>query len=142
MTFCTISNMDSEKKGHAKHILSCCLTTLLIRLQLEYSAHVWDPSTKHKTRQLENIQRRASRLNTSSYDTGSSTSAMLDDKYRASGVPSKVKLALRNGAISCAPGVQRKCSPGTYAVYFSSDLTAGWKTLEPVYVSSTKLFPT
>ena len=28
MTFCTISNMASEKKGHAKRSLPCCLMTL------------------------------------------------------------------------------------------------------------------
>ena len=50
----------------------------LVRPQLEYSAPVWDPSTKDKRLQLENIQKRAARWTTSNYDTRSSVSAMLN----------------------------------------------------------------
>ena len=50
----------------------------LVRPQLEYSDPVWDPSTKDKTRQLENKQRRAARWTTSYYDTKSSVSVMLN----------------------------------------------------------------
>ena len=32
-------------------------------------------------------------------------------------------LTLRNSAISCAPGVQRTCTPSALPVYFSSDST-------------------
>ena len=39
------------------------------------------------------------------------------DAYRALGVLSKVDLTFRNNAISCAPGVQRKCSPSALPVY-------------------------
>ena len=41
----------------------------LVRPQLEYSAPVWDPSSKDKRLQLEKIQRRAARWTTSNYDT-------------------------------------------------------------------------
>ena len=50
----------------------------LVRSQLEYSAPVWDPSSKDKRNQLEKIQRRAARWTTSNYDTRSSVSAMLN----------------------------------------------------------------
>ena len=50
----------------------------LVRPQLEYSAPVWDPSSKDKRLQLEKIQRRAARWTTSNYDTRSSVTAMLN----------------------------------------------------------------
>ena len=50
----------------------------LVRPQLEYSAPVWDPSSKDKSLQLEKIQRRAASWTTSNYDTRSSVSAMLN----------------------------------------------------------------
>ena len=50
----------------------------LVRSQLEYSAPVWDPSSKHLRPQLEKIQRRAARWTTSNYDTRSSVTAMLN----------------------------------------------------------------
>ena len=45
------------------------------------------------------------------------------DTYCAHGVLSKVHLTLRSSAISCAPGVQRTCTPSALSVYFSSDYT-------------------
>ena len=48
-----------------------------VRPQLEYAAHIWDPYTKEKTLQLEKIQRRAARWNSSNYDYRSSVTAML-----------------------------------------------------------------
>ena len=50
----------------------------LVRPQLEYSAPVWDPSSKDKRLQLEKIQRRAACWTTSNYDTRSSVTAMLN----------------------------------------------------------------
>ena len=50
----------------------------LVRPQLEYSAPVWDPSSKDKRLQLEKIQRRAARWTTSNYGTRSSVTAMLN----------------------------------------------------------------
>ena len=50
----------------------------LVHPQLEYSAPVWDPSSKDKRLQLEKIQRRAARWTTSNYDTRSSVTAMLN----------------------------------------------------------------
>ena len=51
----------------------------LVRPQLEYSAPVWDPSSKDiKRHQLEKIQRRTARWTTSNYDSRSSVSAMLN----------------------------------------------------------------
>ena len=52
----------------------------LVRPQLEYSAPVWDPSSKDKRHQLEKIQRMAARWTTSNYDTRSSVSAMLNQQ--------------------------------------------------------------
>ena len=50
----------------------------LVRPQLEYSAPVWDPSSKDKTHQLEKSPKRAARWTTSNYDTRSSVSAILN----------------------------------------------------------------
>ena len=54
----------------------------LVHPQLEYSAPVWDPSSKDKTHQLEKKTRRAARWTTSNYDTRSSVSAILNQLGR------------------------------------------------------------
>ena len=70
-----------KKKTKKKQKVRETAYNTLVRPQLEYSAPIWDPSSKDKRHQLEKIQRRAARWTTSNYDiavTRSSVSAMLN----------------------------------------------------------------
>ena len=50
----------------------------LVRPQLEYDSHIWDPFSKNKILQIEKIQRRAARWTTSDFSTRSSVTAMME----------------------------------------------------------------
>ena len=49
----------------------------LVRPQLEYAAAVWDPHTKGKTKQVENVQRRAARWVSGNYERLAIVSVMI-----------------------------------------------------------------
>ena len=51
----------------------------LVRPQLEYASAVWDPHTKVRTFQLEQVQRRASRWTASNYDWQASATQIVQD---------------------------------------------------------------
>ena len=51
----------------------------LVRPQLEYSSPIWDPDTKGKILQIENVQQRAVRWTTNDFDTRSRVTGMLDN---------------------------------------------------------------
>ena len=51
----------------------------LVRPQLEYASAVWDPHTKVRTSQLEQVQRRAARWTASNYDWQASATQIVQD---------------------------------------------------------------
>ena len=51
----------------------------LVRPQLEYASSVWDPNTKVRTSQLDQVQRRAARWTASNYDWQASATQIVQD---------------------------------------------------------------
>ena len=51
----------------------------LVRPQLEYASAVWDPHTKVRTSQIEQVQRRAARWTVSNYDWQASATQIVQD---------------------------------------------------------------
>ena len=52
---------------------------ILVRPQLEYASAVWDPNTKVRTSQLDQVQRRAARWTASNYDWQASATQIVQD---------------------------------------------------------------
>ena len=51
----------------------------LVRSQLKYASAVWDPHTKVRTSQIEQVQRRAARWTVSNYDWQASATQIVQD---------------------------------------------------------------
>ena len=53
-------------------------TAYFVKPQLEYASGVWDPHTKVKTSQIEQVQRRAARWTASNYEWQASATQIIN----------------------------------------------------------------
>ena len=75
---CTLSFVRRKIKTKMSKVRETAYNTL-VRPQLEYASVVWDPHTKVRTSQIEQVQRRAARWTVSNYDWQASANQIVQD---------------------------------------------------------------